>query len=81
MGYNKNLQLKLLGIAVVNGKYIKQVGHFVMNDSSPWSYNCKSLSVPSDYKCSLGKPIFAEFRVTTISVRCFSKTARKKSKD
>ena len=42
-GTNKLLQLKLCDI---NGKYIKHVGHSIVNSSAPWSYNSKSLFVP-----------------------------------
>ena len=45
---NKLLQIKSWGIVPINGKYIKHEGYSIVNVSVTWSYNGKSLFVPTD---------------------------------
>ena len=60
-GTNKLLQLKLCGVALINGKYIKHFGHFILNN-----HEATTVEACLYPEINWGKPTFAEFRITNI---------------
>ena len=58
---NKFLLLKHHGIVLINAKYIKHVGHSIVNGSAPRRYNGKSVLVPLD---QLEKQTFSKIQTT-----------------
>ena len=62
LGY-KLLQLKFCGIALINGKYIKHVGHLLWTAMHHEALMVKVCLYP---RICWGKFTFAEFRITTM---------------